>query len=238
MSLFSNKASFAGSGFGVVWTNHQLQRFGVGHWCFHVDIDEGFVFPGHEHGRSLKDLIAYLDDRAYGAMAAVELGMYPERFDASPASNLFAAHCHFDSDYQTVRCEIPPYRLIQGGIRRRMTGLALTMTKTPLVRVSPDFRYIECNHYTTHLPVADVTGALLHYKFVGDVAQRLDEAIGRGEHFGGALAYRRLRSAAGERGWEASLLSAFSRRYEGTGSLEAAGVIESSAGWEAFQPPR
>lgn len=237
VSLFSNRASFAGSGFGVVWTNHQMQRFGVGRWCFHVDVDEGFVFPGHESGRSLKDLISYLDDRAYGAMAAVELDMYPERLVGVPASDLFAAHCHFDSDYQTVRCEIPPYRLIQGGIRRRMTGLALTMTKTPLVRVSPDFRYLECNHYTTHLPVADVTGALLHYKFVGDVAQRLDEAIGRGEHFGGALAYRRLRSAAGERGWEASLLSEFSHRYQGAGSLEAAGVIHSSTGWEAFRPP-
>src|SRR6185503_20551743 len=101
----------------------------------------------------------------------------PERLDAPVAENLFSAHRYFDTDYRFARSELPPYTMIQGGIRQRMTRLALVMTKTPLVRVSPDFRYTECNHFTTHLPVADVTAALLHYKFVGDVAKRLEEAI-------------------------------------------------------------
>jgi hypothetical protein len=78
----------------------------------------------------------------------------------------------------------------------------------------------------------------LHYKFVGDIAGRLTEAIDRGVHFGGALAYRRLRSAAEERGWGQSLLSTVSRRYEGASSLEAAGVVSTSPSWEAFQPAR
>ena len=235
VSLFSNRGSFASSAFGIVWTNHQLQRFGVGHWCFHVDIDEGFVFPGSDRGRSLGDLLTYLDNQAYGTVAAIEIDMYPARLGEPAAASPFPTHCYFDTDYQTTRSEIPPYVLIQGGIRRRMTGLALTMTKTPLIRVSPDFRYIECNHHTTHLPVADVTAALLHYKFVGDVAERLNEAIDRGEHFGGALAYRRLRSAATERGWGESLLSRFSRRYEGASSLEAAGLMHTSSGWETSE---
>lgn len=238
VSLFSNPGSFAASAFGIVWTNHQLQRFGAGHWCFHVDIDEGFVFPGQDRGRSLASLLSYLDDRAYGAVAAIELDMYPDRLDGAPAANLFPAHCHFDTDYRIIRTEIPPYMLIQGGIRRRMTGLALTMTKTPLIRVSPDFRYVECNHHTTHLPVADVTAALLHYKFVGDIASRLNEAIDRGEHFGGAVAYRRLRQAAGQKKWGETLLSEFSRRYDGAKSLEAAGLMRSSPDWEAIQAAR
>lgn len=235
VSVFTCVGSFASSAFGIVWMNHQLQRFGVGHWCFHVDIDEGFVFPGYDRGRSLKDLLAYLDAKSYGTLAAVELDMYAERFD-EPAAAQFAAHRFFDTDYRSATSEIPPYVLIRGGVRRRMTGLALTMTKTPLVRVSPDFRYVECNHYTTHLRVADVTAALLHYKFVGNVAGRLAEAIDRGEHFGGALAYRRLQSAAEERGWQTPLLSSFSRSYEGPRSLEAAGVVKTSSAWEAFQP--
>ena len=107
------------------------------------------------------------------------------------------------------------------------------MTKTPLVRDSSDFRYIECNHNTTHLSVADVTAALLHFKFVGDVPNRLNEAISRGEHFSGALSYRRLRNAANERGWRESLLSSFSHRYEGASSLEAAKLIHSSPKWES-----
>jgi hypothetical protein len=233
VSIFTCSDSFASSAFGIVWTNHQLQRFGVGHWCFHVDIDEGFVFPGHDRGRSLKDLLAYLDCHAYGAVVATEVDMYPENLDG-PAAGLFTAHRYFDTDYRSIRSEIPPYVLIRGGVRRRMTGLTQTMTKAPLIRMSSDFRYIECNHYTTHLPVADVTGALLHYKFVGDIAGRLNEAIDRGVHFGGALAYRRLRSAAEERGWEASLLSDSSRTFEGARSLEAAGILQTSGAWESF----
>jgi Glycosyl transferase family 2 len=233
VSMFSCTGSFASSAFGVVWTNHQLQRFGVGHWCFHVDVDEGFVFPGHDRGRSLNDLVSYLDGKAYKAMSAVELDMYPERLD-EPTASLFSAHRFFDASYQSMRIEVPPYVLIRGGVRQRMTGLALTMTKMPLVRVSPDFRYIECNHHTTHLPLADVSGALLHYKFVGDIAGRLKEAIDRNVHFGGALAYRRLRSAADERGWGQSLLSTSSRSYEGASSLEAESIVSTSPSWESF----
>lgn len=237
VSLFSNPDSFATSAFGVVWINHQMQRFGVGHWCLHVDMDEGLVYPGCDRGRSLKALTSYLDRQAYGAVTATEIDMYPERLDAPVAENLFSTHHYFDTDYRFARSELPPYIMIQGGIRQRMTGLVFLMTKTPLVRVTPDFRYIECNHYTTHLPVADITAALLHYKFVGDVAKRLDEAIDRGVHFAGALAYRRIRSAANERGWGETLLSSFSRSYEGASSLEAAGLIRTTPGWEAFHSP-
>jgi hypothetical protein len=234
VSLFSNTGSFAASAFGIVWTNHHLQRFGTGHWCFHVDIDEGFVFPGQDRGRSLHDLLAYLDDQGFESVAAVELDMYPERLDGPVGSDPFAENCYFDTDYFTTLSEIPPYVMIQGGIRQRMTGLALSMHKSPLVRVTPDVRYIECNHNTTHLPVADVTAALLHYKFVGDMARRLGEAIDRGEYFGGAISYRRLSAAARDHGWSESLLSTFSRRYDGASSIEAAGLIRGSPAWDAF----
>ncbi len=76
-----------------------------------------------------------------------------------------------------------------------MTGLALSMQKSPLVRMAPDVRFIECNHSTTHLPVADVSAALLHYKFVCDIKHRVQAAVSRGEHFGGAISYRRLENA-------------------------------------------
>ena len=232
VSFFSNASSFANSAFGIVWTNHQLQRFGIGHWCFHVDIDEAFVFPGNDRGRSLGELLSYFDGRGFGGVSATEVDMYPEQLDATAAAADFAAHRYFDTDYSSVGAEMPPYVLVRGGLRRRMTKLALTMTKMPLARVTPDFRYVECNHYTTHVAMADVTAALLHYKFVGDVAKRLTEAIDRGVHFGDALAYRRLRNATQERGWGKPLVSEFSRVYDGAKSLEAAGLIRTSPGWE------
>ena len=74
------------------------------------------------------------------------------------------------------------------------------MQKTPLVRMAAEVRYLECNHSTIHLPVADISGALLHHKFAGDLKHRLDEAIARKEHFAGAISYRRLQGPSARRG--------------------------------------
>jgi hypothetical protein len=236
VSIFSNHESFAKSGFGVLWVNHLMQRFGVDHWCFHVDIDEGFVFPDYDGTRTLRDLLSYCDDNGYRLVPALELDMYPERLDADSGANPYATSCYFDVDYVTIPSELPPYVMVQGGIRQRLTGLALSMQKSPLVRMAPDGRYIECNHSTTHLPVADVSGALLHYKFVGDMKRRFEEAISRGEHFGGAISYRRLDSAVSSSAWDRSLLSSHSRRYAGSESLVRHGLIKGSASWEVYQP--
>jgi Glycosyl transferase family 2 len=235
VSVFSNRESFAASAFGVLWINHLMQRFGVDHWCFHVDIDEYFVFPDCAGSRTLRDLLSYCDDYGFGCVTAIELDMYPECLDTAPDTDPFAASCYFDANCSFTETELPPYVMIQGGIRERLTGLALSMQKTPLIRVAPDVRYIECNHSATHLPVADVTGALLHYKFVGDMRRRVGEAISRAEHFAGAISYRRLDSALGSIARGKSLLSPGSCRYDGPAVLLHHGLIKSSAGWGAFQ---
>jgi len=233
VSVFFNPDSFAKSGFGVLWVNHLTQRFAVNHWCFHVDMDEGFVFPGCDNGRSLGDLLSYCDDRGFGLVRAAALDMYPESLEAVGGADPFAASRYFDVDYFVVPSELPPYVMIQGGLRRRLTGLASSMQKSPLVRMAPDVRYLECNHSTTHLPVADVSGAILHYKFVGDLKRRVTEAISRGEHFSQAVSYHRLGESLGASGWSGSLLSPHSRRYEGTASLLQLGLMRSGAEWGA-----
>lgn len=231
VSVFFNPDSFAKSGFGVLWTNHLMQRFGVGHWCFHVDMDEGFVFPGCDNGRSLRDLLSYCDDRGFGLVPALAMDMYPENLETVGEADPFAASCYFDVDYISVPSELPPYVIIQGGLRRRLTGLATAMHKSSLVKMAPDVRYLECSHRTTHLPLADVSGAILHYKFIGDLKRRVTEAISRGEHFSEAISYQRLGDFLGASGWSGSLLSPNSRRYEGTQSLLRHGLMRSSAEW-------
>jgi hypothetical protein len=235
VSVFSNRESFAKAAFGVLWVNHLMQRFGIGHWCFHVDIDEYFVFPNCNGTRTLRDLLSYCENRGFGCVSAIELDMYPEHLDGRPDIDPFKASCYFDMDYVATDTELPPYVMIQGGIRQRLTGLPLSMQKSPLILMAPDVRYIECNHSTTHLPVADVSGALLHYKFVGDIKRRTAVAISRAEHFAGAITYRRLNSAVHSMSSEDSLLSLHSRRYEGPGSLVEHGLIKSSASWDEHQ---
>jgi hypothetical protein len=232
ISVFSNGESFARSGFGVLWVNHLLQRFGVGHWCFHVDSDEAFVFPGCDTGRTLRELLAFCDQRQFCSVLATELDMHPQHFDTTPGANSFELNCYFGTDYIVVPSELPPYVVIQGGIRQRLTGLALSMQKSPLVRLATDVRYIECNHRTTHLPTADVSGVLLHYKFVGNSHARIEQTISRGEHFGRGGSYRRLENAIRSMGSAQSLLDPSSQRYTGSASLVRCGLMKSSPAWE------
>jgi hypothetical protein len=234
VSVFQNRESFARSAFGVLWVNHLLQRFGIGHWCFHVDIDEFFVFPDCDGSRNLRDLLRYCEQHGFASVPAIELDMYPECLEADTGIDPFAASRYFDVDYLAVEAELPPYVMIQGGIRGRLTGLPLSMHKSPLIRMATDVRYIECNHSTTHLPVADVSGALLHYKFVGDFKRRVALAVARGEHFAGAITYRRLDRAVSAMEPAKSLLSGHSRLYTGPGDLERCGLIKGSPRWGAY----
>ena len=234
VSVFGNSGSFASSACGLLWTNHLMQRFGVGHWCFHVDIDEGFVFPGQEHGRSLMDLLAYMEEKRFGAVRSLMLDMYPGQLQAETGTDPFDACCYFDVDYHCMRSEFPPYEFMQGGLRQRMTGRAVMMNKSPLVRMSADVWYTVNNHYHTHLPVADISTALLHYKFVGNITGRIDEAIERKEHAMGARFYRLLRDGLNTPEQGPSLLSRFSHRYNGPGDLVAHGLMKSSAEWDEF----
>jgi len=136
-----------------------------------------------------------------------------------------------------VAQDLPPYVFVQGGIRKRMTGLAIALQKVPLIFMEQGVSFIECNHHTTHLPFADISTALLHYKLVGDTKKILAEAIDRDEYFAGAKFYRRMNDAFNTMGWSETLLSSYSRRYRNTSDLIDAGLITGSPKWDIFQTP-
>ena len=234
VSVFLNEGSFGQSAFGVLWVNHLLQRFGVGHWCFHVDIDEGFVYPRHQSGRTLRDLIGYADANGFQAFGAIAVDMYPDTFGLDGHAIDFASCTNFDDDYCIARSELPPYFVAQGGIRQRLTGLGMAFHKIPLARVDRDFRYIDASHNTTHARFADLRTAVLHYKFIGDALARTEEAIARREHFASASTYVRFAEACERIGTSGSLVSPHTSTYTGTDSIEAAGILASSSAWDRF----
>jgi len=235
ISVFRNTGSFSRSACGVFWTNHLMQRFGVGHWCFHVDMDEAFVFPGDDQ-TDLATFLAYLDAQGFGSVPAFMLDIYPETLEPA-AGDPFGRSIYIDRDYSWMRSEVPPYTFVQGGLRSRMTGRSLMMTKAPLVKMTPDLWYLANNHQHTHLPVAGVSAAVLHYKFIGDLVGRIDEAIERGEHFMGARFYRALRSSITSPE-SAKLVSEHSVRYAGSAQLVDLGLLQTCIRWEEFRAHR
>ena len=236
VSLFQNKESFAASACGVFWVNHLMRRYGVGHWCLHVDMDEAFVFPGMDEGTDLPTFLRYLDEQGHASVPSIMLDIYPEKLELGKGEDPFAASAYFDTDYVFVPNELPPYTFIQGGIRARMSGRSLLMTKAPLVKMTKDLAYISNNHQHTHVPFSEVGTALLHYKFIGDFPCRIDEAISRQEHFMGARFYKSLReSVASPEAAESGLLSPFSKKYAKIADIVDAGLISDPNGWRNYR---
>ncbi|CAN1550036.1 Glycosyl transferase family 2 [Paracoccaceae bacterium] len=231
VSTFRNTSSFSASGCGVFWANHLMRRFGVGHWCLHLDMDEALVFPGMDEGRSLREFVTYLDSRGFVATGGCMIDIYPDALGDDAGLNVFEASRQIDTDYVWMRCELPPYHFVKGGVRARMTGRSLLMTKSPLVKMTADLAYVANNHQHTHVPMADVTVALLHYKFIGAIRDRVAEAVDRQEHFQGARFYRILKSSLEKRNANRSLTSSSSVTYSGSVHLQALGLIRGKVDW-------
>jgi glycosyltransferase involved in cell wall biosynthesis len=67
---------------------------------------------------------------------------------------------------------------------------APNLRKIPFVRWLPGTRYPN-PHSTTPIKLADVTGVLLHFKFLEDFLARVNIEVSRKEHWQGASEYRR-----------------------------------------------
>lgn len=227
--LYDQAGSFRGSAHGVAWINPLLQDHAAGRWALFVDIDEHLVFPGLGAGRKIGDLLRYADGIGAGCFASFMLDLF-----ATPASARegIAGHRYFDSSYVAFDGILPPYRVVQGGIRGRLTGRQFLITKSPLVRVAPDLMFLENNHVHTHLPPAPVTTALLHYKFLGDSRGRFEEAVERGEHFLGGRLYRDMLASMKGHGIRRGL---WARRYRGDGQLLRMGLLRTTKEWHNFQ---
>lgn len=227
--LYDHPGSFRASAHGVAWINPLIQRHAMGRWALFVDIDEHLVFPGLAQGRRLADLVTYAEERGAGCFASYMLDMF-----ASPGSARegFAGHRYFDREYVSFPSVLPPYRMVQGGVRGRLTGRQFLITKSPLVRVDADVVFLENNHLHTHLPPCDVSTALLHYKFVGDAKARFVEAVERGEHFLGGRFYRDMLARLKGNGIRRGL---WTRTYRGDGQLTRMGLLTTTPEWETWK---
>jgi hypothetical protein len=184
-----------------------------------------------EDGRHLRDLLSYADAHGWRSIPAMMLDIYPADLTAEPGANPFERSKYIDTDYLSFPNEVPPYHFVQGGVRARLSGRSLMMTKAPLVRPDRDFCYLANNHQHSHVPVAEISGALLHYKFIGDLVLRVDEAIERDEHFMGARFYKALRSPLQQTQTKDVLLTQHSVAYGGPSQLVQMGLVEAPEDW-------
>ncbi len=226
--LYAHSGSFRAAAHGVAWINPLIQRYARGKWALFVDVDEHFVFPLSDQGRSIVDLVDYAQSIGAGSFASFMLDLF-----ATPRSFAkgFSGHRYFDPQYLRYPSVAPPFITVQGGVRGRLTGRHFLITKSPLVRVDRDLHFTENNHHHSYLTTSDVTTALLHNKFVGDTQHKFTEAVTRGEHFLGGRFYRDMLARMRGKGIRAGL---WARRFRGVNQLQRLGLMTASQSWQEW----
>lgn len=109
------------------------------------------------------------------------------------------------------------------------------MSKVPLVRWGEDLRLENpAFHYLTPaVPLSACWAGILHFKYLADFEEKVDEAVAREQHVDRAADYRHYQTALGAEP-DLTAFAPCSRRYESSASLVDAGLMRSSPRLEAF----
>jgi len=213
-----------------------MRLFGVGNWHLSVDIDEFFQYPFMDEV-PLDEFIGYLNENAYTSVVAQQLDMVPpcpmRQLRRSPIPSIHDSAWYFDTstvdktEYNVPNNEVSNSRikLWRGGIRRALFGTDTNvLTKHPL-NFGDNKIVISSSHIVQNRRVADVSGLLLHYKFIGDVYGRVQAAVREGQYYRDSIEYRHYLNGFETRPEQGFLLPD-SHRYEGHRQLLAQGLFE------------
>jgi hypothetical protein len=242
--LFHTKDIFAHKG---AWVDLLLRRYGGGCWCLVLDADEMIVYPDFEI-ISLRELCHFLDRRSFDALDCVLLDMYPDRpltevkytREADPLliASWFdkASYTEFDagpSDWHASNIlHQGPSRLL-GGMRERVFGVQACVSKLPLVKFRNSIALSLGAHLIQGARVADLRGALLHFKFLDDFAANVRREIAREQYWNKAQEYKGY-GAALSLDPNLNLMSPISEKFTSSSQLVALGVMRTSASFMEY----
>lgn len=245
VSIWTTKAKYKASRFGVDWLTHLQRRYCHDHWCLTVDVDEFLVYPFCET-RPLRALTDWLDASAVRSFSAMMLDMYPKGpISARPyqeGQNPFEIAQWFDSGNYTIHRNPGLGNLwIQGGPRARIffpdkPEMAPALNKVPLVHWHRSYAYVSSTHML--LPrglnlVYDewggekASGCLLHAKFLDTFAAKAEEEMIRGQHYGASAEYKAYQAKLAK---HPDMWCKFSEKYINWRQLEILGLM-SKGNW-------
>ncbi|MEM9318707.1 MAG: glycosyltransferase family 2 protein [Pseudomonadota bacterium] len=205
VSLWRTDAGYKAARFGVDWTGRLLQRYGHGRWCLTVDADELLIYP-HWTEKPLQDLTSQLAADGRESFGTLSIDLYPKGPLSSAAFTDDALGALRWMDAGAYRQTPQPHLkvdLFQGGVRDRVfftdaPRRAPTMNKVPLVKWHWRYAYRNATHsilpprlnQVFSLPEkTQISGALLHTKFLPSTPARASEEKRRQQHFAQAEAH-------------------------------------------------
>lgn len=208
VSVWTTRASYRRSRFGVDWLNWLQRRYGHGHWTLVVDPDEMLVYPFCDT-RPIRALTDWLDVSGVRSFGAMLLDMYPKgRIDAvpyRPGQDPIQIAAWFDPGNYMIKRNHSYWNLwIQGGPRARVffpenPKKAPALNKIPLVRWDRRYAYVSSTHML--LPRGlnltydqwggeHASGALLHSKFIDTFSAKAEEELERKQHYSESVEYK------------------------------------------------
>ncbi|WP_420328582.1 glycosyltransferase family 2 protein [Mameliella sp.] len=245
VSVWTTRASYKRARFGMDWLNWLLLKHAHGHWALTVDPDEFFLYPFCDT-RPLRALTDWLDASSIKSFSAMLLDMYPKgRIDQHPyeaGQDPLEIANWFDAGNYTISKNPKFGNLwIQGGPRARMffadkPALAPALNKIPLVKWDRRYAYVSSTHNLLPRGLNQVydewggekaSGILLHTKFLSTFADKAEEELTRGQHYGASREY--IAYAEGVRD-NPELWCKWSERYINWRQLEILGLM-SKGNW-------
>ncbi|QTN26856.1 glycosyltransferase family 2 protein [Rhodoferax sp. AJA081-3] len=190
VSVYKNRMHFAKHQCRIRRTF--LKRYLWGSWVLFVDSDEHF-YPAGPGTSSMNSILAHLNQHGYTALAACMIDVLPRRVKEGDSRKL-ADFCL----YQKNSIEITPYpigeyycrgnvvpigvNLYSGGIRKIINPEGeYYLIKHPLMFLGGQIVPFTHPHFCANAKLAEFVLPLLHYKFFGDIAAKIHDAILSGE---------------------------------------------------------
>jgi SAM-dependent methyltransferase len=242
VTLWHTNASYAEAAIGQLWVGALARKHGLGKWVLNVDADELFVYPGMEQFPigALQDwLVTHGCTRMFAPLIDLYGSRPYEHRNLADARQMLSQTPFFDGGTMAgkpcYRRQQTPYGpLLVGGPRNRAMandGQAFWLSKFPLSLWRETTAYANVHFpYPFAENPGTPYGALLHFKFLGDFAERVREAVADPRHwanFGGYDDYRLYHDWIASIGAGSSLFSReCSRIYRDPQSLVRAGIIE------------
>jgi hypothetical protein len=178
-----------------------LRNFGSGKWSLLVDIDEFFQYPFMDI-LPLDIFLSYLNENNFTSLVSHMIDMVPDttigELCLNNISNIHTEEWFFDYSnikkymYPEESNEItnPEIHWWYGGIRETVFKTrGFCLSKHPLNYGDENLMVIN-GHVTGNRRVADITGLLLHYKYLGDIYNRTRRAVLEKNYFRDSKEYR------------------------------------------------
>lgn len=184
------------------WVDLLLSRYGLGHWCLLLDVDEFFGYPQQEL-LSLPQFCQYLEQEQVTALPCLMLDMYSAHSLCETHycenESLFSVAPYFDPGFQQLsgkhldrrHWKMTPLTTFIGGPRQRVFGIPSWIGKVPLFRYSADMVIGRGSHDVIGTEKSALQGVLFHFKFLSDFVSRVESECKRNVHYANATEYNR-----------------------------------------------